>query len=149
VQPAGGPGPLIRDARVDDAQDVARLLDQLGYPTSATTVESRLERLCIVGDRVVVAELDGLVVGLAHLQVAPTIECDRPAAKIGALVVDEAHRGRGVGRALVEEMEAEARRRECEVLFLTTSERRADAHAFYERVGLEQTGRRYARTLSE
>jgi GNAT superfamily N-acetyltransferase len=139
----------IRDARVDDAEDVARLLGQLGYPTNASAVESRLERLWIVGDRVIVAELEGAVVGLGHLQVAPALERDRPAAKIGALVVDEAHRGRGVGRALVEELEAEARARGCGLLFLTTAERRAEAHAFYERVGLAQTGRRYARTLSE
>jgi GNAT superfamily N-acetyltransferase len=141
--------PTIRDARPADADAIARLLTQLGYPSEAEAVESRLDRLLIVGDRVVVAELDGAVVGLAHLQVTPAIERDRPAAKLGALVVDEAHRGHGIGRALVEAMEEEARRRACELLYLTTSGRRDDAHAFYERVGLEQTGRRYGRTLSE
>jgi GNAT superfamily N-acetyltransferase len=110
-------------------------------------VAARLERLAIVGDRVVVAELDGAVVGLAHLQVAPAIERDRPAAKIGALVVDAAHRGHGIGRALVEEMEAEGRSRGCELLFLTTAARRTDAHTFYERVGLEETGKRFAKEL--
>jgi hypothetical protein len=45
-------------------------------------------------------------------------------------------------------MEAEARERGCGVFFLTTAEGRADAHAFYERLGLERTGRRYARLLS-
>jgi GNAT superfamily N-acetyltransferase len=141
--------PTIRDARPADADAIARLLTQLGYPSDAEAVESRLDRLLIVGDRVVVAELDGVVVGLAHLQVTPAIERDRPAAKVGALVVDEAHRGHGIGRALIEAMDEEARRRGCELLFLTTSERRDDAHAFYERVGLEHTGRRYGRTLSE
>jgi hypothetical protein len=43
----------------------------------------------------------------------------------------------------------EARARNCSVLFLTTAERRDDAHAFYESLGLEQSGRRYSRTLSE
>jgi GNAT superfamily N-acetyltransferase len=141
--------PTIRDARAQDAEAIAGLLTQLGYPCEPEAVEGRLDRLQVVGDRLAVAELDGHVVGLAHLQVAPAIERDRPAAKLGALVVDEAHRGRGVGRLLVEAMEAEARLRGCELLFLTTSERRDDAHSFYERVGLEQTGRRYARTLSE
>ncbi len=139
----------IRDAAAADAPAIALLLGQLGYPTGPSAVEERLERLRIVGDRIVVADVDGRAVGLAHLQVAPALELDRPAAKIGALVVDNAHRGRGIGRALVEAMEDEARTRGCGVLFLATSERRGDAHAFYERVGLEKTGRRYGRTLSE
>jgi GNAT superfamily N-acetyltransferase len=142
-------GLTVRDAEAADAQAIAGLLGQLGYPTQPATVEGRLERLRIVGDRVIVAELDGRAVGLAHLQVAPAIELERPAAKIGALVVDEGHRGRGIGRALVETLEDEARTRGCEVLFLTTADRRGDAHAFYEQLGLEQTGRRYGRTLSE
>jgi GNAT superfamily N-acetyltransferase len=135
--------PTIRDARPQDADAIARLLTQLGYPTEPEAVEGRLDRLQVV------AELDGHVVGLVHLQVSPAIERDLPAAKLGALVVDEAHRGRGIGRLLVEAMEAEARLRGCELVFLTTSERRDDAHAFYERLGLEQTGRRYGRTLNE
>jgi GNAT superfamily N-acetyltransferase len=141
--------PTIRDAAPGDAEAVATLLTQLGYPSEPDAVEARLDRLRVVGDRVVVAEFEGNVVGVAHLQVSPALERDRPAGKLGALVVDEAHRGHGIGRALVEAIEAEARLRGCELLFLTTSERREDAHAFYEDVGLEQTGRRYARTLSE
>ena len=139
----------IRDARRADAGAIAVLLTQLGYASEPDAIEERLDRLRVVGDRVVVAEVDGDVVGLAHLQVTPAIERDRPAGKLGALVVDETQRGRGIGRALVEAVEAEARRRGCGLLFLTTSERRDDAHAFYESVGLEQTGRRYSRTLSE
>jgi GNAT superfamily N-acetyltransferase len=142
-------GLTIRDAQAADAERIAALLTQLGYPAQPDAIEARLERLAIVGDRVLVADLGGGAVGLAHLQVAPAIERDRPAAKIGALVVDETHRGQGVGRALVQALEDEARLRGCELLFVTTAERRDDAHAFYERVGLERTGRRYGRTLSE
>jgi GNAT superfamily N-acetyltransferase len=143
------PSPLIRDAEPNDAEAVAGLLGELGYPVGPTTVEARLERLAIVGDRVFIAEVDGEVAGLAHLQVTPAIEYDRPVAKIGALIVGESHRRRGAGRALLHAAEREARGRNCELLFLTTSERRDDAHSFYESLGLEQTGRRYGRTLSE
>jgi GNAT superfamily N-acetyltransferase len=139
----------IRDARAGDADAIAALLGQLGYPTAAGAVSARLERLAIVGDRVFVAELDGVVVGLVHLQVTPLIERDRPAAKIGALVVDRAARRQGIGHALVEAVEAEARTRGCGVMFLTPAEGRDDAHAFYERIGLRLTGKRYTRTLSE
>ena len=142
-------GLTIRDAQPDDSAAIADLLGQLGYPTDAHAVEGRLQRLRIVGDRVVVAEADGTVAGLAHLQVGPTIEYDRPAAKLAALVVDESHRGGGIGRALVAAIEDEARLRGCVILYLTTSERRDDAHSFYERIGLERTGRRYSRALSQ
>lgn len=127
---------------------IADLLGQLGYPVEAEAMPQRLELLRIVGDRVVVAELDGRVAGLAHLHVSPTIEDDRPAAKLAALVVDEAHRGEGIGRTLVEAIEAEARTRGCVVLFLTTASRREDAHDFYRRVGLEETGKRFAKRLA-
>src|SRR6476469_1338562 len=140
--------PTIRDAAAADAAAIAGLLSQLGYPSDADAAEERLDRLGIVGDRVFVAEMDDEVVGLAHLQVTPAIERDRPAGKLGALVVDEARRGYGVGRALVEAVEREARLRGCELVFVTSSERRGDAHAFYERVGFEHTGRRYGRELS-
>ena len=137
----------IRDAAPTDAEAIAALLGQLGYPAEPGAVEARVERLNIVGDRVVVADHDGQVVGLAHLQVTPAIEYDRPAAKIAALAVDESHRGEGIGRALVEEVEREARARGCGLLYLTTAELRSDAHAFYDRIGLEHTGRRYGKRL--
>jgi ribosomal protein S18 acetylase RimI-like enzyme len=137
----------IRNARPEDADAIARLLGQLGYPAEPASIRPRLERLLIVGDRVVVAELDDNVVGLAQLHVSPTIEHEQPAAKLSALVVDEGHRGEGIGRALVETMEAEARARRCVLLFLTTSARREEAHDFYRRVGLEETGKRFAKRL--
>jgi GNAT superfamily N-acetyltransferase len=137
----------IRDASSSDGEAIAGLLGELGYPTTVEAVHSRLERLGIVGDRVVVADSGDEVVGLAHLQVTPTIELDRPAAKIGALIVAAAHRGEGIGRALVEVLDAEARARGCALLFLTTSARRTEAHEFYKRVGLEETGMRFTKLL--
>jgi GNAT superfamily N-acetyltransferase len=140
-------GLTIRDAEARDADAISALLGQLGYPATGEALPARLERLQIVGDRVVVADLDGAIVGLAQLHVSPTLEYERPAAKLAALVVDASHRGEGVGRALVEAMEAEARARRCELLFLTSAARREDAHEFYRRVGLEETGKRFAKSL--
>jgi GNAT superfamily N-acetyltransferase len=137
----------IRDARPAVAPAIAELHGQLGYPGNAKAVRPRIERMLAAGDRLVVAEVAGRVAGLANLHVSPSIEYDAPAAKLGALVVDEVHRGIGVGRALVAAMEEEARARGCAIFFLTTAARRRDAHLFYERLGFEQTGRRYAKPL--
>jgi GNAT superfamily N-acetyltransferase len=138
----------IRDARPEDADAIADLLGQLGYPADGAAVGGRLERLRIVGDRVVVAEHDARVAGFAQLHVSPSIAYERPTAKIDALVVDEAQRGRGIGRALVGALEEEARVRGCVLLYVTTAARRKEAHAFYERVGLDETGKRFAKQLA-
>jgi GNAT superfamily N-acetyltransferase len=66
---------------------------------------------------------------------------------VSGIVVDEAHRGRGIGGKLMEVAERDARRRGCVLLFLTTAERRKDAHEFYRRLGLVETGKRFAKPL--
>jgi N-acetylglutamate synthase-like GNAT family acetyltransferase len=139
----------LRDADVGDAEALAQLVAQLGYPVSAEAIGERVQRLAESdADRLVVAERDGTVVGLAALHVSLAIEYDEPAAKLSAIVVEESERRRGIGEALVTELEREARARGCCLIFLTTAERRDDAHAFYRRLGFEETGRRFAKPLT-
>ena len=138
----------IRDATEADVAGLARLVGQLGYPTDEAAVSRRLARiLASPADRLFVAELDGEVVGLAGVHVSVSLEHDRDAAKVSAIVVDESSRRRGVGRALLDAVEAEAKARDCALVFLTTAERRQEAHEFYRRLGWEETGRRFAKTL--
>ncbi len=139
---------MIRDAQPGDSPALARLIDQLGYPTSAEAMARRIRRLgSSAADRVVVADIDGEAVALASVHISLSVEFDEPAAKLSAIVVDDLHRGRGIGEALVAEIEAEARRRGCCLIFLTTAEHRQDAHGFYRRIGYEETGRRFAKLL--
>jgi GNAT superfamily N-acetyltransferase len=72
---------------------------------------------------------------------------DADVAMIMALVVAARARGRGIGRELVDAAVATARDWGSTRLLVTTHVRRADAHAFYERLGFEHTGRRYVLTL--
>ena len=138
----------VRRAAAADTIAVAGLLTQLGYPTAAADVPPRLERL-MAGDRavVLVAERDGFVVGLATAHILSVLNRPRDVAWLTALVVDEAARGLGVGRTLVESVEEFARQSGCERLSVTTQEHRADARAFYPRVGLEETGRRFGKGM--
>jgi GNAT superfamily N-acetyltransferase len=92
--------------------------------------------------------LNGEIVGFASLHTSLVIEYDQPAAKLSAIVVEERHRRRGIGEALAAEMEAEAYRRGCSLIFVTTAARRGDAHAFYRRIGFEETGKRFAKWLA-
>lgn len=139
----------IRRANAADADAIARLLDQLGYPTESADVPGRLERL-VVNHRgaVLLAARDGEPVGLATVHVLSVLNRRRDVAWLTALVVDESVRGSGVGRTLVRAVEEFARRAGCERLSVTTHEDRSDAQAFYVRVGLEKTGRRFGKMLS-
>jgi N-acetylglutamate synthase-like GNAT family acetyltransferase len=139
----------IRAATSADGEAVAMLLGELGYPANASEASARIERLnASSADHLVVSELDGEVVGLATLHVSSTIEHEQPVGKLSAIVVGERHRRRGVGEALAAAIEAEARSRGCRLVFLTSAERRHDAHAFYRRIGYEETGRRFAKVLA-
>jgi GNAT superfamily N-acetyltransferase len=52
------------------------------------------------------------------------------------LVTDEAHRSRGIGRALLQHLEQHARNMQCDVLALDSGTQRTDAHRFYFREGM-------------
>jgi GNAT superfamily N-acetyltransferase len=140
----------IRTARADDADAVARLLTELGYPTSPSDVPRRLARmLAEPGQHVFIAETDaGQVVGLATLLIRHMLTTDAPFGRVSALVVAEQARRTGVGGALMEQAEDLARAAGCDRMEVTSAERRADAHAFYEAIGYAESRRRFFKALT-
>ncbi len=146
---AGGACPsTIRPPRADDVDAIAALLGELGYPTSPAAAESRLADL--VSQRhvaVFVAEVGEKPVGLATAYIVPVVHANDPVAVLSALVVHAGQRRRGVGRRLVEAAEAWARDRRAYRVTVSSGLARADAHAFYERLGYEHTSRRYSKML--
>jgi N-acetylglutamate synthase-like GNAT family acetyltransferase len=138
----------VREATLDDAPRLAPLLGELGYAVSASDLLARMRRLLGRDDqKVLIAERDSHALGLLALHVFPVLAYDRDLAMIMALVVTQAARGLGVGRALIERAEAIGKSLGASRLMVTTHVRRADAHAFYERLGFEFTGRRYVRSI--
>lgn len=138
----------IRDAKPADADALARLCAQLGYPAEPAAMPARVERLATdANTRALVAVHGDAVIGLATVQARHTLNHEAPIAQLTLLVVDEANRVRGVGRALVDAAEEWARERGCKRLVVTTALERMDAHAFYERLEFRHTGRRYGKDL--
>jgi N-acetylglutamate synthase-like GNAT family acetyltransferase len=137
----------VREAGAADRDALLALLAELGYPTEAETLEGRLERLaCEPSARVFVAERGGGVVGFASLHVLHLIERP-PLGRLSAIVVTEPARRGGVGLALVERVEREARAQGCGRLEVTSGEWRDDAHAFYRGIGFEETSKRFIKQL--
>jgi len=128
----------VRQARLADAPRIAALATQLGYPSPASEVRKRLERIRHDNDHFVcVAEIGGTVVGWVHAFVKYSIDAG-PRAEIGGLVVDESHRGLGLGKLLMSQVEEWARLRELEGVYMRSNVLREAAHAFYEAIGFRK-----------
>jgi GNAT superfamily N-acetyltransferase len=139
---------VIRDAILEDSATIANLLEELGYPSLPDGVRQRLARMLHREDsRVFVAERSAKVLGVLGLHRIPVVTSINDVAMIVALVVTSKARRTGVGRTLLARAEDEARVWRCGRIMVTSAERRADAHAFYEQMGYEYTGRRFAKSF--
>jgi GNAT superfamily N-acetyltransferase len=135
---------------VRDAECVARLSGQLGYPVSAADAAVHLGQIRASGnEEVFVARAEGRAVGWIHVLTRHSISTG-PLCEIGGIVVDSDYRGRKVGTRLMEAADEWARSHSLTGVRFTSRETRADAHRFYERLGfrVEKTSLIFAKTLA-
>jgi len=136
---------IIRRATGSDAGVVTELLIELDCDIELAGVERRLARLAdSPSDRVFVAEVNGAVVGLLGIHLAPLLHRDS-FARITAFIVTEKHRGTGLGAALLREAEAWALARGCRQIEVTSGDHHATSHGFYERHGYRLDDRRFVK----
>jgi len=126
----------IRGARLEDAPRLAELSGQLGYPSTVERIRQRLERIQKDPQHeiYVAASAVGEVLGWIDLLVERAL-VSGDEVEIAGLVVDESCRGQGVGRALMKHAERWACDHGCDSIRLRSNVVRAEAHAFYERLG--------------
>lgn len=133
---------IVRPAAARDAEALARLSGQLGYPSSREAVDRRLAEILPHPEHVVfVVESyqDGeapRVAGWIHAAVMRTVESDTN-VEICGLVVEESLRGCGVGERLVSEAERWAQGLGLTTVIVRSNVIRERAHAFYQRLGYE------------
>lgn len=93
------------------------------------------------------------VVGFVQLTVRSTADVPiyvlRLVATVENLIVARAHRGRGIGRALMAACVARARERRADSLDLIVWEPNAAALAFYERLGMQTRNRTMTLPLTD
>lgn len=133
----------VRSAGLGDAERLAELAGQLGYPCAAGDVEGRMRSYLGSDDRVIlVAEAAGRVVGWLSLAVTRHFYVS-PFVEVSGFVVDEDYRGSGIGGRLMGEAEAWTRGRGLSVLRLKTNVVRTRAHRFYERLGFVRSKQQF------
>ncbi len=135
----------FRSAEPDDAERIAALFTDEGYPAGASDILERLQRFARPGASVLVAESGGEVLGFVALCVMPRFEHDDWFARILALVVDPGVRERGLGRLLIAEAERVAREQGAGVAEITAGHHRPEARRLYEALGYDATLTTYLR----
>jgi ribosomal protein S18 acetylase RimI-like enzyme len=142
-------GIAVRDATIADSEAMARLVSDLGYPTSSSQMYMRLESILRHGDYHTLVACDGdRIVGFIGTRIGPLYESDHLYGQIMALAVAMDRQRRGVGRLLVQAAESILGQDGARVFVVTSGNHRTDAHAFYEKNGYTFTGRRYKKPVA-
>ena len=130
----------IRKARRGDAEQIAQLSGELGYPATAAQIATRLRQLKPASKHAVfVAESPDAATGLIgwlHVSVSHLLESDIR-AEVNGLIVAEGRRSAGAGAKLLEAAEEWARRHGGQAMNVRSNVIRERAHRFYERNGYE------------
>lgn len=143
----------IRAAEIADAEGIAKILQDLGWFTTASTSvdPSIVERiiyhisLCMTDNShtLLVAEHEtGVIMGYIAAHWLPYLFLNAPEGYVSELFVQSLHRGQGIGRSLLQAIIVEARARCCSRLMLINSKHRDSyQRQFYLKQGwLEREG---------
>ncbi|MGQ4384081.1 N-acetyltransferase family protein [Streptomyces sp. SAS_270] len=139
------PVPHIRTATLDDEDALGRLDRDTWSPMHAVQPRPRPPYEPFYSERFgprdhLVAEIDGELVGYIRLGYPTSLACNAHVRQIQGLVVADAARGAGVGRALLRAVQAEARRQGARRIALRVLGHNTPARKLYESEGFVVEG---------
>jgi ribosomal protein S18 acetylase RimI-like enzyme len=135
----------IRPAAETDAETIAALFTDEGYPAGPSDIVERLSRFASDHSRVLVAEHEESLLGFIALHAMPRFEHDDRILRVLALVVDAGARERGVGRALMAEAERIGTELGAAFIEITAGHHRPEARRLYESLGYDGSVAAYLR----
>ena len=126
-----------RRAVLEDYKPLAKLSEQLGYPSHENDIKQRLSEILKKEDHCVFVALHNeLVVGWTHAIRSLRIESD-DFVEIGGMIIDDTHRRRGIGKLLVNEVDKWALKNNCQKVRVRSNSIRKESHAFYQKIGFK------------
>ncbi|RKG35657.1 GNAT family N-acetyltransferase [Acinetobacter guerrae] len=138
----------IREAKLEDAQALQPLLDQLGYAQSIDFISQKIKAFMHDPHQYIfVAQIEHEVVGFLSLSIIAQIAVEGDFARVAYLCVDEKFRGQKVGQVLLDSAEEIARQRGCDRMELHSSDHRKQAHQFYLAQGYEDAPKYFRKFL--
>lgn len=140
---------IFRPAAIDDLRAIVQMLadDFLGSqrerfedPLPENYLRAFREIEADTNNELVVAEVDGKVVGTLQLTYTPSISFQgSKRCTVESVRVDEKFRGQGIGREMMLWAIGRAKDNGCVSMQLTTNNDRIDAHRFYESLGFSRS----------
>ena len=143
---------LVRKVEKADLPQLAVLYEQLmDAPTDLPLLEENFSALQSEGRSVVLGAFEEeKLIGTVYVIICrDLVETCRPFAVIENVVVDEALRGRGAGRLLMQAAEDAAKDFGCTYMMLVSGEKRKAAHKLYESMGFDEPVRGFRKYLEE
>ena len=138
---------IFRPATIDDLTSIVRMLaddflgaqrEQYQDPLPQNYLEAFAEIEADKNNNLMVAEIDGKVIGTLQLTITPSISFrGGKRATVEAVRVDKMYRSQGIGREMMLRSIELAKAAGCISLQLTTNAEREDAHRFYKNLGFE------------
>jgi GNAT superfamily N-acetyltransferase len=139
--------PTIRPATEVDAPQLATLFALLDHQIEPKRVTANLQAIKEAGDQLLVTVRGKDVLAACGVQTTVHPHRDAPVGRITILVVAEAERGKGLGRALAAKAERLLAARGCRLIEVTSNMALTPAHRFYEQLGYARTSLRFAKSL--
>jgi len=130
----------VRVATSADAEALALLSGQLGYPADAAAILRRMGGLIDHGVVLVAVDPQGAICGFAHAEPRCLLIAE-PFVELAALVVSENARGSGAGATLLAAVEAWTREHGIASVRVRSNVLRERAHRFYLREGYAEKKR--------
>ena len=127
----------LRAAAATDAERLASLLTDEGYPAGTSDLAARIERFSTPNSRVTVAVAGGEVIGVIAYHLVPRFEHSDTFVRIVVIVVDAGVRERGIGRLLIADAERVARETGAAFVEITAGHHRPEARQLYESLGYD------------
>lgn len=140
----------IQGMKKEDLPQLAALYRQFWSEESdIEKMETQFERLSRQNTHILLSAVEeGVMVGSVMGVVCEELYGDcRPFLVLENMIVDKACRHKGVGRALLQELEKRAKARDCTQILLVTETWREDACAFYEACGFQLDNRGFKKKL--
>ena len=135
----------LRTATTDDADSIASLFTDEGYPAGPSDIVERLGRFASPHSQVIVADHEGEILGFVAIHALPRLEHSDRVLRVMALVVEAGVRDRGIGHLLMGEAERIGRELGAAFTEVTAGHHRPEARRLYEDLGYDATVAAYLR----